>query len=284
MSTQAAQKPAKLPLLESVGRAYAAMNSNFGQVLMICWLWLLVMTPMLFMGYWLFANVFMKSPSPAGASTLGGDLAYLVLGFLIFPFFASIAVAWHRFLLNGELPARPYLRLDSRVWIYALISLMILLIPILSVAISEPLFDVAGASANQRDVLILIPLLVGLLLSSRLSLILPAKAMDAKISIGDVWRATRGNTGRLLLGSFLTFLPILLMPILVNIAGLGLFQGLNLPARAARGQNFLIEWMAAMFTAGFLLSAVIAIVFVGFLSFAYRHFFQRSADNAAVRA
>jgi hypothetical protein len=280
MNTQAVGKPAKLPLLESVGRAYAAMNSNFGQLLKICWLWLLVMTPMLFMGYWLFANVFIKSsPNPAGASTLDGDLAHLVLGLLIFPFFASIAVAWHRFLLNGELPARPYLRLDSRVWIYALISLMILLIPMISVAIVETLLEVAGASANLRDGLILIPLLAGLLLSSRLSLILPAKAMDAKISIGDVWRATRGSTGRLLLGSFLTFLPILFMPMLVSIAGLGLLQGLNLPARAAQGQNFLIEWMAAMFTAGFLLSAMIAIVFVGFLSFAYRHFFQRSSDT-----
>jgi hypothetical protein len=234
------------------------------------------------MGYWLFANVFIKAPpNPAGASTLDGDLAYVVLGLLIFPFFASIAIAWHRFLLNGELPARPYLRLDSRVWIYALISLMILLMPILLVAIAETLLEVAGVSVSQRELLILIPLLAGLLLSSRLSLILPAKAMDTKISMGAVWRATRGNTGRLLLGSFLTFLPILLMPMLVSIAGLGLLQGLDLPGRAARGQNFLIEWMAAMFAAGFLLSAVIAIVFVGFLSFAYRHFFERSSDKAA---
>jgi hypothetical protein len=95
------------------------------------------------------------------------------------------------------------------------------------------------------------------LIIGRLSLVLTAIALGrTDIGLGDAWRATRGNTWRLFWGPIVRLL-------LLALPGLVVFM----LARADR------VVFAIAIAALELISILGGIVGVGFLSFAFRHFF-----------
>ena len=94
-------------------------------------------------------------------------------------------------------------------------------------------------------------------------MVLPAKAIGRDISFGTAWAATRKNSWRLFGGYMLSLLPF------AAIAG-GVGYWLSV-AQASRGTA------TAVWTIVTLLWALFGMVGVGFLSLAYRHFFERPA-------
>lgn len=277
MSAIAAETaPAKFPFWRTLGEAYAVWFRNLPELIRIAWIWMLIMAPIVGLLMWwqapamieLMQNARVGRPDPyPGTTTLMQALNAIIL----LPILSSIAVAWHRLLLRDEHVSGPYLRFDSVVIGYAVLFFLIALLfsvpQYLSqayVALTQPpgateINPGAIAVSFVGSVLTLIALFFG----CRLFVVLPAKAVGRDISFGTAWAATRKNSWRLFWGYMLSLLPF------AAIAGIvGYWLGIAQPSRTMA---------AGIWTIVTLLWAVFGMVGVGFLSLAYRHFFERSA-------
>jgi hypothetical protein len=218
MAAIATPAPGKLPVWSTVGACYATVARNLGQLVRISWLWLLIMVPVYAVAHWLALRNWdwpQEQAMKGGVSQLIALLPFVVE----LPFLASIAVAWHRLILRRERVTQPaYLRLDKTVWLYALYSFAFLVLMqgpptgFLILAPETPLTAVLWLVA-----IIVLALAIGLLMLPRLSLVLPAVAVGERLSLGQAWRMSRGNTLRLALATCLCVLPAaftLLLPLL----------------------------------------------------------------------
>ena len=104
-------------------------------------------------------------------------------------------------------------------------------------------------------------------LAPRLSIILPAKAVGSTdITIRKIWHASRGQTWRLALGSLLTYLPFLpLVAVYYAVSSAGPTQ-------------FDFAFFNALY---YFVSMILNIIFVGFISFAYRHLVEQDSRRLA---
>jgi hypothetical protein len=131
-----------------------------------------------------------------------------------------IAVAWHRYILLNEEPSSilPALRFD-RMLAYFGYSLLIglIMIPVafvLSFIVSllvAPLLMSGGANMFGIVVvglLIYVPLIV---IVYRLSVVLPAAALEENLGIGGAWERTKGTTGTMLVLAIISALGFLLI-------------------------------------------------------------------------
>jgi hypothetical protein len=117
--------------------------------------------------------------------------------------------------------------------------------------------------------MIFVAYVAGIAITLRLTLLLPAQAVgDTDLTFKQTWNRTRGNIWRLFWGIVATTTPPLL------IAEIGFLSIIGVPSAANfAGDDFVARMTAssAVFTAYYLLIVPIGI---GFLSHAYRHFFQ----------
>jgi hypothetical protein len=263
--------PRMLPVWSTVWACYVAVGRNLGQLVRISWLWVLVLLPIYAACLWLLWTVW-----AAGSSELIVDTLAQLPTVVELPVLASMAVAWHRLLLREErVISAVYLRFDSAVWRYALLSLALLVVPLLVVA---PYFYLPLASLDWGDRLdprlsLLLQgaaaaLAIGALLASlfaltRLSLMLPAVALGESASPSRVWRMTRNNTLRLIASSILCAVPLLLSWLVQSF-----FDTTTMPSYVIGG---LIELAGG---------AVLMIFGVTLLSLAYR-FFTTPDDGSA---
>jgi hypothetical protein len=257
------RRPPKLPFWRTVGRAYAAPFVSFGSLVRAAWLWLLVLAPVVFVLSWLQvplqAENLAKLRANPGVVPDAWPLWLLtsVQEILTVPAMASIAVAWHRLIITGERPASPYLRLDRSVWLYAAFLLAWMLAATALGALPQMLASRPEAQI-VGGILLLAALFAGGFVMGRLSLVLPPIALGrTDIGLGEAWRATRGNTWRLFWGPFVCVLLMVIPGFMVSRIG-----------DADRA-------FAAVVTSAFSLFALLAgLIAVGFLSFAYQHFFR----------
>lgn len=230
----------KLPVWRTAKESNLLLWQHRDQLFAMSWAWILVMIPVYALTHWLGTRI--------------PNFAYL--DWLIeLPFLSSIAVAWHRLLLDGErVGASPYLRLDRTVLRYIGLSLVIVLpwVPALAAAsiFDEYLPDGAGY-------VMLLLIVIFLLVSPRLMLVLPATALRAPMTLAQSWRLTRRNTWRLALGSIIAVYPALLVHSWVT--------------QNADYERNLIDYLAR-WTLGSIVFAVGVTSGVAFLSLAYRHF------------
>jgi hypothetical protein len=277
MSAIAAEAaPVKLPFWKTLGEAYAVWFKNLPELIRIAWVWLLAMAPIVGLFMWWQAPAMIElmqsarvgrpDPNP-GMTTLMQALNSVIL----LPVLSSIAVAWHRLLLRNEHVSGPYLRLDSVVIGYAVLFFLIALLFSVPQYLSQTYVALAqppGATEIDPGAMAVsfvgsLVTLVALFFACRLFMVLPAKALDREISFGTAWTATRKNSWRLFWGYMLSLLPF------AAIAGvIGYSLGIAQPSRAMA---------AAIWTIVTLLWALFGMVGVGFLSLAYRHFFERPA-------
>jgi hypothetical protein len=193
------------------------------------------------------------------------------------PALASIAVACHRLLLRGEHPGRGvYLRLDRVVAGYAILAFWIAVIAAGPQYVSM-LFSIStGTSVKPGGVVAMAVALAtsvsGLFIMfivPRLSLALPGIALGRDdVTFGTAWRVTKGNTWRMFWAYLFCALPMVLM-----ISGAFLYWLFRSDPRRA-----------LITLAGLVVSELWIAVFVitvGMLSFAYRHFYERSLSGGA---
>lgn len=208
MTSQHASVPRKFPVWSTVAACYSIVLRNFAQLVRIAWFLLLIMVPVYAVTYWL--------AWPWSADTtaeIGGVLNQFFTwlpNLIELPFLASIAVAWHRLLLRQErFGGNLYFRFDATVWRYAALSLALL------IASTAPLYYSPSSSPGEIEIGIFISLIaivvaMSFLVLPRLSIALPAIALDERLTLARAWRLSRGNSWRLGIATLLCALPVLL--------------------------------------------------------------------------
>jgi hypothetical protein len=289
----------KLPLWDTIGLSYANYFHNFRDVLLICWLWLIVVAPL-----WAIVSgvqwswmakviadlkqgvspprpIHLVLPVELRALIWGVSLVFMLAG-------TSIAVAWHRRIILGEQPRLSGSNVASgSFWRYLGIGIVIVLIALVPVLVGFLVFFVFvspfashGASGSLNRGLALLIFLVmfclyltGIAIILRLCLLLPARAVgDLGTTFKQVWNRTRGNTWRLFWGILACVLP---PGLIIEVISLILF-GFPNPAKLA-GDSLPVAFVAisSILMVCYLLTLPI---WIGFLSLSYLHFCGRRPD------
>jgi len=277
MAEAAPAAPAKLPFWRTLGEAYGVWFKNLPELIGIAWIWMLVMAPIIGLFMWWQAPALIElmqyaragMPDPNPGMTI---VAQAINSVIVLPILSSIAVAWHRLLLRDEHVGGAYLRIDSIVIGYAVLFLLIALLfsvpqylSQIYVAMTQPpggAIEISPAALGVQFIGSILTI-VALFFSCRLFMVLPAKALERDISFGTSWATTRKNSWRLFWGYMLGLLPFAAIA-----GGLGYWISIAQPSRAVA---------AGIWTIVTLLWALFGMVGVGFLSLAYRHFFERPA-------
>jgi hypothetical protein len=203
-------------------------------------------------------------PDPTPAVTL---LAQALNGVVMVPILASVAVAWHRLLLRNEHVSGTYLRFDGVVVGYGVMFFLISLLPAVPQYVGQIYMSLTQPpGASHLDPVSLgitfvgsIVSIVAFFISGRLFLILPAKALERDdVTLGTVWEATKGNTWRMVWGYFFCLLP---MGVIAGVIAFMMFSS--------------DQSRTAIWTVMTLVWVIFGMVSVGFLSLAYRHFFEQ---------
>jgi hypothetical protein len=269
----------KLPLRDTIGLSYSAYFRNFPDVLRISWLWLAaagILSWLLFS--WIAGVMTAMNQGLAASKTAEVTVVQNLMGLADIFAGISIAVAWHRRLIPEEHPGLSGSNVATKsVWRYAWIGLAIALVVIVpTLVLSLPIlvlsFPVATGGAPRFPMLfpvifLLFVAAIGVFL--RLSLLLPARAVgDVNLTFKETWKRTRGNTWRLFWGTVAcAWLPIL-------VAQIVLFGFLSPGMSTVEAFAIRMAVIGPVLTVYHLLILPISI---GFLSYSYLHFFERTA-------
>jgi hypothetical protein len=129
-------------------------------------------------------------------------------------FAMAFAVGIHRFVLAGEVRRGVgFLRWDRNFVRYVLLSLLMLVLALMATIIVMAVLGIDAAGVTQPTapaaVFALVVMLGAALVLSRMALALPAAALAEHRAARDIWRASEGNSFRLLATALLTVLPFL---------------------------------------------------------------------------
>jgi hypothetical protein len=304
----------KLPIWDIVGLAYSGYFRNFADVLRASWLWLLlgaVANGVVSWQQWSLVGIAVLSSAqqtqlpPDFAMAMFASLAptIVVANAVLILALVSIAVAWHRRIILDERPSFLNFNIATgNFWRYIGVGLAIALLALLPIALafipivvtrvgSGAPTSMMALAANPGIAAIAIPLLlvayiVGIAVVLRLSLLLPARAAgDVELSFARNWRRTRGNCWRMFWGVMIcTAVPTIVAEMVLLPMGAP-----NPASMAAAGPDAMFAFFASRdfivrmtavsvgFMAFFMLTLPIGI---GFLSFAYRHFFGDAISPA----
>jgi hypothetical protein len=298
MTAIAASAPPKLPVWQTVCASYAVVRRNLGQLVRICWVWVLIMVPVYMALDWL-AEIWPGDSGAQAAHRWLREVAAALPSPVDTPFLASIAVGWHRLILRGErVTQAAYVRLDGVVWRYVLYALAFLLLARGTLLISAFLAEYLAIEADLIELLAApaatgATMGVGLLVLPRLSLVMPALALGERLSLRHAWRMTWGNTLRLGAATVLCMLPAvtlaLLVPLLMLLVGAPWWLGFAWPQIVALMWAILPLWGLAIQLSQSLACAVfVAIAFpvltifgVTLLSLTYRLFAVPSEGSSS---
>jgi hypothetical protein len=265
----------KLPLWRTIGQAYAMWASRSGDLVRCCWLWMLVMAPIMGIWHWLETPRLIEMLESVRARERFSDpnpmlsLAMQIAASLVMlPALTSVAVAWHRLLLREEHPDAAYLRFDGVVVGYAVLAFLIGLITLGPGYVSALLQIATGTSATMQDsgavavqsVAGLVTL-VGFFIVTRLSLALPARALGRHdVTLGTAWAVTKHNTWRMAWAYAFCLLPWM------AVGAVESYWLLH--------SDFDRMSLTLVLLARNLLGIPFGMISVGMLSVAYRHFFE----------
>jgi hypothetical protein len=277
----------KLPFWDAVSLSYSTYFNHFIDALHASWLWLIVVAA--FTGFaswqqwsWLAAAMANLKPGLAPAMPKSAEISLLMNLDHILLLFAgvSIAVAWHRLMILNEHPGLSGSNIATKnLWRYVVAAIGLFLIMFLPViAIMVPTFHFIFTTSAGRTSLpsaflpliltIFVAYAVGIAVAFRLTLLLPAQAIgNTGLTIKQVWTRTRGNIWRLFWGIVVTTIAPLLIAQFVFL----LVMPLPHPGMIADGLVVRMTAFTTIFTTYYLFIVPIGI---GFLSHAYRHFFQ----------
>jgi hypothetical protein len=277
MTTVTVAAGSKLPLWRTIGQAYALWGENLPDLVRVCWPWMLLMAPIYAIFAWWQAPhaMDMLQSTRSGQQFVDPNplltmLAQVVGKVIALPALASIAVAWHRLLLKDEHPgAGVYLRLDGLVAGYAVLAFWVGLIAMAPGYIRVMFPVVTGPSVGPLAAgvgfLGSVGTIIAFFVVARLSLVLPGKALGRDdVTFGAAWRASKGNTWRMLWAYFFCILPI-------GVVGGGMSYWLFQPGHD-RAAITLISLVIS------LVSIPTSMISVGMLSLSYQHFFARYSE------
>jgi len=210
-------QPKKLTIMPIVNEAYSGAWSHTGEMIRLIWL-----PGLLYIIVSLFSSFYQTRDQIWLAVLLN------LAGLFLWPI---IAVAWHRFILLGDMTSKAasfhFGRREAR-FLMVTIFLFLMLVPSLmfmtmanQLMVSSP--EQQGTiSAFALAGLVLLGLAIAYL--PRLALLLPAIAVDDALDPRQLLEATRGNFWRLVAILALTSLPVVIAYMLLSevVAAIGL--------------------------------------------------------------
>lgn len=195
--------------------------------------------PVLFAGY---TPVEGETANLSGKNVLGLILAVALPTI----FYVMFAVAWHRRCLKSEEQTTilTALRWDRRKTLFLLrfflisILSLVAVLPVLVIGSIVGFFTAAGMATGgvggpatgvlMQQVAKMVLVVAVMLVQVRLSLLLPATALDQKLTLMETWVMGRGNSWRLFAVLIMSIAPAMVVLILVASAINGLAQGTGL--------------------------------------------------------
>jgi hypothetical protein len=201
----------KLPVFGALGHAIRSTTDNIGFAFHISWPWVLILLP-----FNVATNLYVVlngletggEPDPAKIGTYFAVATPLILASIVA--YASIAVNWHRYVLLDEIAdGWQRLRIDGLMWRYIgnfiLIVLVLSLCAIPAVLATALLGFLVNALLGETILtVVVVPAIAALyafafVAAYRLMVKMPAVALGRRdFSMGDAWRATRGNSWQML--------------------------------------------------------------------------------------
>lgn len=119
-----------------------------------------------------------------------------------------ITVAWHRYILTGEISAGWFPKLHmGRMWFYfwrGMLIMLAVIVPLILTfgilaAIFGGIFDRSSELAPMAVFILMLFMIPMFFAMFRLSPILPAAALGKDLSLKQAWKATKGSTGAIVL-------------------------------------------------------------------------------------
>ena len=207
--------PVKIPVGEVVIAAYRSVFGRFGLALELGWLPLLI-----FLAGILLPDLALRYLVPPAAAATAeaprvfdiGDLGNLGEAAIGVFALGAFAVRWYQLMLFAGPGALPF-RLSLKAWlIFAGYGLAILALwSALYVALSWPGLAEADESLRPLATIVQAAAVAALYIAlTRLSLVFPAAAYGAPLSLKQAWRAMNGNVWRLVGINLLVAVPVVL--------------------------------------------------------------------------
>jgi hypothetical protein len=261
--------PLQLPFWATIGSTYAFTWKNAREFIRISWCCLLLMFACSFFAS---ALLFHPGATPQASGPASYDLWSLLPSLpelIAIIFGASIAVAWHRFILRQErIDMQPYLRFDGLVRNYIWVALIIYILEAVPNALTSLLTPTPNAALEAQGPFILAGIF-GFFISitagyygARISLLLPARALGlTQITVKDVLRRTRLSGWRLFWAPLFILLPVTIIYALMVIF---LLKSSALTIADLADSSFFRVLMFVLFTP----------LYLSFLSFSFRYFFE----------
>lgn len=171
-----------------------------------------------------------------------GSTSLLVFAVYIFTSL-WIAVAWHRYILIGEisnsyLPNLKLSRLSNYFWRGSLLALIAAGSAIFLIIFAK--FVVTSMGGEIYDLVILLLFFPGFYFACRISPILPAAAIDRSITIKQAWRSTRNSTS--------VFVTLFIVMIIFIIIGYALYEhNLSDPSFLSITGEIVVGWLGFIF-------------------------------------
>lgn len=238
-----------IPVMPTVIHTYKLTFAHFLYAIKISWIWFALITVLVYLAASLFGldQIFSMSPeelnSEAGAEAAkinaGPFVLTMLVFFLIFCIgWSSVAVLWHRHLLQGEALTGVPVDLTARMGAYirrfigiafivGLVGMGLMLIygPLTLSLVGQQMVEVDGQRTFNFSMpifvlhLILSSIVFGIigLVFSRLGISLPAIAIDNQaFTISDALQVSAGNNTNLFAINVLINLPILALDLLLS--------------------------------------------------------------------
>jgi len=213
----------KLPVFGALGHAIRSTTDNIGFAFHISWPWVIILLP-----FNVATNLYMVlngletggEPDPAQIGTYFAVATPLILASIVS--YSSIAVNWHRYVLLDEIAQGwQRLRIDSLTWRYIgnfILVALVLVACSIPVGLAIGLVSLLANAVLGEELLVvfLVPAFgvlyaFAFVAAYRLLVKMPAVALGRRdFSMGDAWRATRGNSWRML-GLLILFLLCLVL-------------------------------------------------------------------------
>lgn len=192
----------------AVSEAIKGAFTHFGEMVRLVWL-----AGLLYIGLSALGGFFEIQGRPMMAMLMN-------LGTLLVS--PMIAVAWHRFIILGERGERTYFQFGRREvkFLAATFLLVLPIAPAIVLTVSTGMLGMEGSPNPVLGLLAVAAIGIGAYYVIRLSLLLPAVAIDQRFDIGAVLQITRGHFWRL----FAAFLLLgIVMFIAIALTGLVLY-------------------------------------------------------------
>jgi hypothetical protein len=168
-----------------------------------------------------------QSPEEMGAAMMSSAPLTLITLLLLAVVYVWLAVTWHRYILLEEQPAGQLPAFHQKeILSYAFSAILLFLIMgVFSIVVGLVLSPLLVLGIVGVIIMPIVFISLALVVDYRLGLVLPARAIGQRLTFGDAWAATKGQSGTILVLAIVSALAAVVLDIpamvLAYLPGIG---------------------------------------------------------------